>query len=162
MQNLDPSQQIEFIKRTGDSPKLIIGATVASIVFFVSISYFQNSTDQTVKVILFFLAAVSGILATAMATGYYRFRRAARAIRTGLRVSGMLQLEITEIDSENITFTGVLTSESGICRLKFAKPFGWEPQNGEWPCELIFLSGNKMPVLVKLNDGLLFPTKTIK
>lgn len=159
MQHLDLLQQIAFVRRTGESFKPLLGAVACCVVCTASIFFFYQSTDQSAKVVLLFVSAVSAILAAAILFAYPRFSRAARALRSGRRIPGLLQLEINEIDSEDTTIDGVLTSSSGTWEMRFGRPFGWIPQNGEWPCELIFLSDEPMPILVQLEEGLLFPTK---
>lgn len=159
MRNLDLPQQIALIRRTGESFKPVIAAAISGAISMASVALFIASTDQNAKVILLFVAGVSAMIAIAVALTYPQFQRAARATRVGRRVRGTLQLEISDVDSEDMTISGRISDGGGVWELKFGRPIGWKPGIGEWPCELIFLSDQRTPVLVQLNDGLLFPTK---
>lgn len=158
MHNLDLLQQIALIRRTGESFKPVVAAVISGAISVASVALFIASTDQNAKVILLFVAGVGAMIAIAVALSYPQFQRAARATRVGRRVKGTLQLEISDIDSEDMTISGRISDGGGVWELTFGRPIGWKPRAGEWSCELIFLAGQRTPVLVQLNDGLLFPT----
>jgi len=54
---------------------------------------------------------------------------------------------------------GEMRDGLAIWKLHFGKPLGWTPQSGEWPCEMVMLSEETIPVLVELERGLLIPTR---
>ena len=84
---------------------------------------------------------------------------ARRATRTGRRVKGFIKLTVDRSDAESPTIVGRMKDGNAIWDLQFSKPIGWEPDSGDWPCEMVLLSGEPTPALVELEDGLLVPTR---
>ena len=74
------------------------------------------------------------------------------------RVHGVLSLTVDRSDPESIVISGEMRDGRAIWKLHFSKSFGWTPQSGEWPCEMVMLSDEPVPALVELEQGLLLPT----
>ncbi|GAB2524363.1 hypothetical protein [Lysobacter humi (ex Lee et al. 2017)] len=106
-----------------------------------------------------FVAGVSGLVSVAIAMELPGWQRAARATRMGRRVKGVIKLTVERADTESPTIVGRMKDGNTIWDLQFSKPIGWEPDSGDWPCELVLLSGEPIPALVELTDGLLVPTR---
>jgi hypothetical protein len=88
-------------------------------------------------------------------------RRVARATRSGRRAKGSLKLTIDRSDSEHPSYRGCFDDGSTSWDLGLGKPYGWDPDEGEWRCEVVFLSDVRGPALIVLDHGLLFPTKLL-
>ena len=157
---LNREQQIAHVRRYGESSQLqwlaaaCIGVAVLGIVAF---SLFER---EVLEVIALVVGGMSGLVGLAILAHLPALRRIARATRTGRRVQGVLQLQVDASDSESIVYTGQMQEGGATWVLGFGNPMGWEPQAGDWPCELVFLSDQPVPALAMLEQGLLFPTAT--
>lgn len=154
---LSLSQQIEYLRRFAEVWPLPKVAVVCMLIAIAAASGFAFSSNESLKVLLLFVAGVSGVVAFAVATQLAGLRRAALATRKGRRVHGVLHLTVDRSDSENVVISGDMREGGSVWKLHFGKPLGWTPQSGEWPCEMVMLDGETVPALVQLEQGLLFP-----
>ena len=156
---LTRDQQVAYLRRFGEvwplkSIAIALGAIAAACVYL-----FSQSTQEQLRVVALFVAGVSGLVAVAIAMDLPGWKRAARATRTGRRVKGFIKLTVDRSDPESPTIVGRMKCGNAIWDLQFSKPIGWEPDSGDWPCEMVLLSGEPTPALVELEDGLLVPTR---
>lgn len=156
---LNLNQQIDYLRRYGETWSLTTVAGVCIAVAVAAICIFIVSNHEQPKVFSLFVAGVSGLIAFAILTQVSNLKRAARATRTGRRVPGILHLTIDRSDSENFVLTGEVSEGSTVWKLYFGRPLGWTPQSGEWACEMITLADDPFPTLVELKQGLLFTTR---
>ena len=156
---LSVDQQIDYLRRFGETWPLRSVAVVCMAVMICSIYAFRVSSHEQLKVLLLFVAGVSGLLAFAISTQLPGLTRASRATRTGRRIQSLVNLTVDRGDSENVVITGEIQDGSFVWKLHFGRAFGWTPQTGHWPCEMVMLSDGSIPALVQLEQGLLFPTR---
>ncbi|RYG57911.1 MAG: hypothetical protein EON56_01285 [Alphaproteobacteria bacterium] len=156
---LSLKQQIDYIRRFGEAWPLRGVAVVCALVMIAGFCAFLVSSQESVKVLLLFVSGVSGLLALAIGTQVSGLQRAARATRTGRRVRGVINLVVDRSDSENVLITGEMQEGSAVWTLHFGRPFGWTPQTGAWPCEMVLISDEPVPALVLMEHGLLLPTR---
>ena len=159
--SLSLAEQIEQVRRIGESrmpPLIIVGCAVACVLGFLLFNWIDNKTPDffTLLVAALFLSTLCGIVSLAVLANYPRFRRVARATRSGRRVRGHIQITVDRSDEENARIRGCMKEGGAVWDLQFTRPLGWEPRSGEWPCELVFLADVRLPVMVQLADGLLF------
>lgn len=152
-------EQIDHVRRLGEDFPLTRVAAICAAIAIACICTFIVSTNETLNVFLLFLAGSCGLIAVAILAQSSQLKRAARATRTGRRIHGVLHLTVDRSDSENLLIEGYLRQGSTTWRLHFNRPFGWMPQSGDWPCELVMLAGEAIPSLVELDQGLLLPTR---
>ncbi len=157
-QDLSLEQQIAYLRRFGEAWPLTAVAGVCAVLAMASVYAFTWSDHERLNVLLLFVAGVSGLLAIAISTQLPGLKRAARATRTGRRLESSIKLTVDRSDSENVAITGEIRQGRTTWKLHFGRPLGWNPQSGEWPCELIMLSDEAVPALVQLPQGLLLPT----
>jgi hypothetical protein len=160
-QSLSLSEQIEQVRRIGESrmpPLIVVGCGTACALGILLFSWIGNQTPGffTLLVAALFVSAVCGIVSLAVLADFPRFRRIARATRSGRRVRGDIQITVDRSDPENTRIRGCMMEGGAVWDLQFTRPLGWEPRSGEWPCELVFLADVRLPVMVQLADGLLF------
>ena len=156
---LSVDQQIDYLRRFGEAWPLRSVALVCVAVMISSVYAFRVSNHEVLKVLLLFLAGVSGLVALAISTQLPGMTRASRATRTGRRIQSTVHLTVDRSDSENVLINGELRDGSFVWKLHFGNAFGWTPQTGVWPCEIVMLSDEPIPALVQLEHGLLFPTR---
>ncbi|WP_372012799.1 hypothetical protein [Pseudoxanthomonas sp. 10H] len=156
---LDLPQQIDYLRRFGESRALPVAAVIAALVCVACLVLFGRVSQEPVKVLLLFFAGVGGLFAVALAVQLPQFRRGARATRVGRRVRATVDLVVDRSEPDSPVVRGAVSAESKTWALEFGKPFGWEPQEGAWPCELVFLADWHGPVLVQLAEGLLVPSR---
>ena len=152
-------EQIDHVRRLGEDFPLTMVAVICAVIAIACICTFLGSTHETLNVFLLFFAGSCGLTAVAILAQSSQLKRAARATRTGRRIHGVLHLTVDRSDSENLLIEGYLQQGSTTWRLNFNRPFGWMPQSGDWPCELVMLAGETIPSLVELDQGLLLPTR---
>lgn len=157
--HLTRDQQIATVRRYGESPVLARKAAGCAGVAGLGVLLFVWAERQWLEVVGLFIAGVCGLVGVALVAQRQPMRRAARATRTGRRVSGVLRLEVDRRDLENVLYTGRLQDGTATWVLQFGNPMGWTPQSGDWRCELVFLSDDPLPALALLDDGLMFPTR---
>ena len=158
---LSLAEQIEQVRRIGESrmpPLIVVGCGVACALGFVLYSWVDDQTPGffALLVAALFLSSVCGIVSLVVLANLPRFRRIARATRSGRRVRGHIQITVDRSDPENLRIRGCMMEGGAVWDLEFTRPLGWEPRSGEWPCELVFLADVRLPVMVQLADGLLF------
>lgn len=151
-------QQIAQLRRLGESNSLGVVAGILACVCAVCLLAFALLDHRIARIVSLLAGGISGLLAIAVASSLSRIRQLARATRTGRRVQGTLALVVDRSDSDHPLISGSVKEGPAIWQLHFAKPPGWEPENGEWPCEMVFLSDQRMPSLVQLPNGILVPT----
>lgn len=154
---LSLNEQIDQLRRFGEVWPLRTVAVVCTLIMIGALYAFTVSSHEQIKVLLLFVAGVSGLVAIAISTQLPRWKRAIRATRTGRRVQGLLKLTVDRSDSENVVIMGEMRDGLAIWKLHFGSPLGWTPQSGEWPCEMVMLSEETIPALVELKRGLLIP-----
>ncbi|GAB2499841.1 hypothetical protein GCM10027266_17900 [Arenimonas alkanexedens] len=132
---------------------------MCALVGVAAVYAFSQSSHAQLNVFFLFVAGVSGLLAIAISTQLPDLKRAARATRTGRRVKGLIKLTVDRSDSDSIVVAGEMRDGRTLWNLHFGRPFGWNPQSGEWPCEMVVLSDEKVPALVEFENGLLLPTR---
>jgi hypothetical protein len=159
--SLSLAEQIEQVRRIGESrmpPLIVVGGAVACALGILLYSWIDKQTPGffTLLVAALFVSTVCGIVWLTVLADFPRFRRLARATRSGRRVRGQIQITLDRSDPENMRISGCMMEGGAVWDLQFTRPLGWEPRSGEWPCELVFLADVRLPVMVQLADGLLF------
>ena len=46
---------------------------------------------------------------------------------------------------------------SSLWQMEFVQPQNWQPKEGRYPAELVFIRGVEWPVVLLTSDGLLYP-----
>jgi hypothetical protein len=157
-QDLSLNQQIEYVRRFGEAWPLGTVAAACTLICVAAFYAFVVASHQQLKVVLLFVAGVSGLLVFAILSQLPRLKRAARATRMGRRTQAVLNLTVDQSDSESLVISGEVVVGSTVWQLHFGRPLGWVPASGEWPCAVVMLDGEPLPALVELSQGLLFPT----
>lgn len=158
-QDLTLKEQIRHLRRLGEDLPLTKVAVICAATGAACIFAFFLSTHETLNVFLLFFAGFFVLTAFAISTQLPQLKRAARATRSGRRIQGVLHLTVNRSDSENLLIEGDIRQGPTTWKLHFSRPFGWTPQSGDWPCELVMLADDAIPALVELDQGLLFPTR---
>jgi hypothetical protein len=87
---------------------------------------------------------------------------AARGLKEGMRREGKVEISIHQwTDAEGNryeTYRGVvLIDKRPAWRMEFATPAEWQPAEGIYRAQIVFLTGIAWPVAVVTSDGLLYP-----
>lgn len=157
-QDLTLKEQIHHLRRFGEDSYLMKVAVISGAAGIACLFLFFLSSHETLNVLLLFFAGLCALTAFAISAQLHQLKRAARATRAGRRIPGVLHLTVDRSDSENLSIEGDIRQGVTTWKLHFSRPFGWTPQSGDWPCELIMLADDAIPALVQLEQGLLFPT----
>lgn len=156
---LTRDQQIAYLRTFGEAWPLKPLAFVCLVITIACIVLFARSTHSPLRVLLLFVAGVSAMLTFAIAAELPGLRRAARATRTGRRVKASIRLVVDRSDRESPVISGQARDGMAVWELQFGKPIGWEPDEGDWACELVWLSDQPTPALVDLEHGVLVPRR---
>ncbi len=153
---LSLAEQIEQVRKIGESPMVPMIAVLCGVASAIGIVLFNWVKTDTPGVFGLFFAALSGSVSLAVLASLPRFRRVARATRSGRRVRGEIRVAVDRSDADDVRIRGSMVEGGAVWELEFTRPLGWDPRSGEWPCELVFLADVRLPVMVQLADGLLF------
>ncbi len=89
-------------------------------------------------------------------------QNAARGLAEGMKQTGAVDLRLhswPEVDRQtHQTWRGVVfMNHQPLWEMDFVQPDGWEPSPGVHPAELAFIRGVAWPVVLILEDGILYP-----
>jgi hypothetical protein len=87
---------------------------------------------------------------------------AARGLREGMKQNGDVEIGIhqwTDAESNQCeSYNGlILMDNQTLWQMEFVQPQNWQPKEGRYPAELVFIRVVEWPVVLLTSDGLLYP-----
>ncbi len=107
-------------------------------------------------------AAVAGIVTLAVSMTVPHVLNAARGLDEGWKQGGIVEITICEWTDEEMKKTiscqGLIFMDNqALWRMEFAMPENWQPVEGRYKTDLVFIRGVEWPVLLLMEGGLLYP-----
>jgi len=108
------------------------------------------------------IAAAAALICVALWKITPHIHNAARGLKDGMRQEGSVEISILQwTDAESNrheTYRGlVLIDQRPAWQMEFASPGGWQPAEGTYPAQIVFLIGVDWPVAILTAEGLLYP-----
>ena len=87
---------------------------------------------------------------------------AAGGLREGMKQNGDVEISIHQwTDAESNQYESyqgrILMVNQPLWQMEFVQPQNWQPKEGRYPAELVFIRGVEWPVVLLASDGLLYP-----
>lgn len=87
---------------------------------------------------------------------------AARGLKEGIRQNGEVAISIQhwkDADSNDYkSYQGMIfMNNQPLWRMEFVIPQNWQPAEGKYPAQLVFIRGVEWPVVILTGNGLLYP-----
>jgi len=116
----------------------------------------------TGKLVFYGMAIAFSLIAFAIWQTTRHISDAARGLREGIKQKGDVEISIHQwTDAESNQYESykgmILMDNQPLWQMEFVQPPNWQPKEGRYPAELIFICGAEWPVVLLTRDGLLYP-----
>lgn len=106
-------------------------------------------------------AAAAGLLTLAVWVTAPHIHNAAQGLSEGVRQNGEVEIGIhlwPDGEREHESYRGLISmNRQPLWEMDFAQPAGWTPVIGKQQATLVFIRGISWPVVLILENGLLYP-----
>ena len=115
----------------------------------------------TGRPVFYAVALIAGLLTFAVWQTTPHMLNAAMGLRKGICQSGRVEILLHRwkaAESEHESYRGIISQDGQpLWQMDFVQPRGWIPAIGPHPAELYFIQGVEWPVVLVLQDGILYP-----
>lgn len=154
---MTPDQQLQRLQRYGNDALLVLGRSllVLASVLLCGAAYYNREP-------FYLMAACFVALVTlAVLKGTPHLKNAVRASRQGIPFASTLEISINKTDATH-SYVAVTRDRFGR-RWQFEfLPHGWQPTAGPTAAQLFSISDVAWPVLIRTEQGILYPRYTPK
>ncbi len=106
-------------------------------------------------------AGIAALVALGVTISTSHLQNAARGVAEGIRQDATVDIRLIpwpDGEEKHESYSGIISMDrQPLWQMDFAQPKGWMPQIGLYPAQIAFIGGVEWPVLVILEQGILYP-----